>query len=169
MGRRTRGRDEESFTLDKIDRQIIAALQVEGRRSFTALADDLGVSVTGVRNRVQRLESSGILQVVGIADPLKIGFDMLALIGVKVAPKALDAVIEAFKALPETSYVVTTAGSFDVFIEVICRDTIHFRDMLNGRIHQVDGVLSTETFFIMEVHKLAYGWGVGEQAVAWVD
>ena len=62
--------------------------------------------------------------------------------------------------LPETSYVIMTAGQYDVMAEVICHDTGHFTDLVNERMHQIDGVTSTESFFVLEVHKLAYGWGV---------
>jgi hypothetical protein len=46
--------------------------------------------------------------------------------------------------------------------EVICRDTEHFTDLVNERMHHIDGIISTESFFVLEVHKLAYGWGVGQ-------
>jgi Lrp/AsnC family transcriptional regulator, regulator for asnA, asnC and gidA len=149
-------------TLDELDRRIITGLQFEGRRSFTALAEELGISVSAVRYRVNKLEQSGILQVVGIADPLKIGFDVMALIGVRVTAGRTEAVVEEFSKLPETSYVAATAGSFDAFLEVVCRDTAHFRDLLK-RIRSTEGLVSSEAFFITEIHKMAYGWGVGRR------
>jgi len=148
--------------LDEIDRRIITGLQFDGRKSFTELAADVGISVSAVRYRVQKLEASGILQVVGIADPLKIGFDIMALIGVRIAAGHADRVIAEFAKLPETSYVAATAGSFDAFLEVVCRDTAHFRDLLR-RVNCTEGLISTETFFITEIHKMAYGWGVGRR------
>jgi Lrp/AsnC family transcriptional regulator for asnA, asnC and gidA len=152
--------------LDEIDRGIIAALQAEGRRPYSRVAADLGVSESVVRYRVQRLEQAGLLQVVGIADPLRIGFDRMALIGLKVRPGSVPAVCEAVTAFPETSYVAATAGSFDVIVEVICRDTAHFTELLTGRLHAVDGVVTAESFLVLEIHKMAYGWGVGEVAAA---
>ncbi len=149
-------------TLDDVDRRIITGLQFEGRRSFTALAQDLGISVSAVRYRVQKLEQSGVLQVVGIADPLKIGFDVMALIGARIHAGRSEDVVAVFASLPETSYVAETAGSFDAFIEVVCRDTAHFRELLK-RINRIDGISSTDTFFITEIHKMAYGWGVGNR------
>jgi Lrp/AsnC family transcriptional regulator for asnA, asnC and gidA len=130
------------------------------------VATDLGVSESVVRYRVQRLEQAGLLQVVGIADPLRIGFDRMALIGLKVRPGSMQAVCEAVTAFPESSYVAATAGSFDVIVEVICRDTAHFTELLTGRLHAVDGVVTAESFLVLEIHKMAYGWGVGEVAAA---
>jgi Lrp/AsnC family transcriptional regulator for asnA, asnC and gidA len=155
----------ESVKLDDVDKRIISALQADGRRPYSRIAADLDVSESVVRYRAQRLEQAGVLQVVGIADPLRIGFDRMALIGLKVRPGSLDAVCAAITELPETSYVAALAGSFDAIVEVICRDTAHFTALLK-RLHVVDGVTSTESFLVLEIHKMAYGWGVGEVATA---
>lgn len=145
---------------------MVAALQAEGRRPYSRIAEELGVSESVVRYRVQRLEQAGMLQIVGIADPLRLGFDRMALIGLRVRPGAVKEVCQAAAALPETSYVAAIAGSFDVIVEVICRDTAHFTELLTERLHLVDGVESADSFLVLEIHKMAYGWGVGEVAVA---
>lgn len=144
-------------------------MQSEGRRPYSRIARDVGVSESVVRYRVQRLEQAGMLQVVGIADPLRIGFDRMALIGISVRPGTVDAVAEALTAFPETSYVAAIAGSFDLIAEVVCRDTAHFSELLTGRLQHVDGVVSTQSFLILQIHKMAYGWGAGEVAVAPTD
>jgi Lrp/AsnC family transcriptional regulator for asnA, asnC and gidA len=155
----------ESVKLDDVDKRIISALQADGRRPYSRIAADLDVSESVVRYRAQRLEQAGVLQVVGIADPLRIGFDRMALIGLKLRPGSLDDVCAAVTEFPETSYVAALAGSFDAIVEVVCRDTAHFTELLK-RLHLVDGVTSTESFLVLEIHKMAYGWGVGEVAVA---
>jgi Lrp/AsnC family transcriptional regulator, regulator for asnA, asnC and gidA len=152
--------------LDDIDRRVIGALQADGRRPYSRIAAELGVSESVVRYRVGRLEQSGMLQIVGIADPLRIGFDRMALIGLKVCPGTVHDVCREVTAFPETSYVAAIAGGFDVIAEVICRDTSHFSELLTERLHHVDGVLSAESFLVLEIHKMAYGWGVGEVATA---
>jgi len=156
----TLNRMDDAANLDDLDRKIIAALQADGRRPFTSLAQEFGVPVSSVRYRAKRLEDDGILQIVGIANPLAIGFDRMAMMGVRVQPGAARAVCAALAALPETSYVVTTSGRFDVLVEVICRDVAHFADVLDNSIGSIPGVVSTESFFVLEVAKLAYGWGV---------
>jgi Lrp/AsnC family transcriptional regulator for asnA, asnC and gidA len=154
----------ESVKLDDTDKGIIGALQADGRRPYSRIAADLGVSESVVRYRAQKLEQAGVLQVVGIADPLRIGFDRMALIGLKVRPGSVGGVCAAVTAFPETSYVVAIAGSYDVMAEVVCRDTAHFTELLTQRLHQVDGVVSAESFLVLEIHKMAYGWGVGHVA-----
>jgi len=151
---------QQDNPLDDTDRRIIAILQADGRRPYSQIAEDLGIPASSVRYRVQRLEDNGVLQIVGIANPLTIGFDRFAMIGLKVRPGTAREVSRRLSELPETSYVIMTAGQYDVMAEVICRDTGHFTDLVNERMHQIDGVTSTESFFVLEVHKLAYGWGV---------
>ncbi len=147
--------------LDDIDRQLIAVLQLDGRKSFKEIAEETGIPASSVRYRVQRLEESGTLQIVGIANPLSIGFDRLALIGVRCAPGKARNVCQAMAELEESSYVVLTTGSYDVMVEVVCRDLAHYTELLYDRLQLIDGVSATETFFVLEAHKLAYGWGVG--------
>jgi Lrp/AsnC family transcriptional regulator for asnA, asnC and gidA len=152
--------------LDRLDRGIIAALQVDGRRAYSRIADEVGVAESVIRYRVRRLEEAGILQIVGIADPLRIGFDLMALVGVKVSAGDLDGVCEQLSGITEASYVVVTAGSFDLFVEVLCRDTAHFAEVLTGKIQNIEGVVETESFLVLHIQKMSYGWGVDEVEAA---
>ncbi len=156
-------------SLDHIDRSVVAALQADGRRTFSSIAEELGVAESVVRYRTQRMERAGILQVVGIADPLKLGFDLMALVGLRVTPGSLGDVCAAIAKVPETSYVAAVAGQYDVFVELVCRDTAHFQNVLVGALQSVAGVQSTESFLILEIHKMAYGWGAGDSGVPVAD
>ena len=153
---------QQDYPLDDTDRRIIAILQADGRRPYSQLAEHLGIPASSVRYRVRRLEENGVLQIVGIANPLTIGFDRFAMVGIKVRPGTAREVCRRLGELPETSYVIMTAGQYDVMAEVICRDTEHFTDLVNERMHHIDGITATESFFVLEVHKLAYGWGVDQ-------
>lgn len=152
--------------LDRLDRGIIAALQVDGRRAYSRIADEVGVSESVIRYRVRRLEDAGILQIVGVADPLRIGYDLMALVGVEVVPGRLAEVSERLRRLREASYVVATAGRFDLFVEVMCRDTAHFTDVLTGGIQASPGVTGTETFLVLGIHKMTFGWSVEADGAA---
>lgn len=146
--------------LDDIDRTLITVLQKDGRKSFKEIADETGIPASSVRYRVQRLEDTGVLQVVGIANPLNIGFDHLALVGIHCEPGTANSVCAQLVTFPETSYVVVTSGGFDVMVEIVCRNMEHYKEFVLERLQLTEGVRSTETFFVLEVHKLAYGWGV---------
>src|ERR1700757_2122213 len=102
---------------DELDRRIIEALQANGRESFRAIAARVGVSEATVRARYARLTNEGILQVVGVTNPLGLGFEQ-ALVGVKTAAPP-SAVADEISKWPEADYVVVTAGQFDVVVEVV--------------------------------------------------
>lgn len=146
--------------LDATDRQIIAALQSDGRKAFTQIATDLGVSEGVVRYRVQRLVKEEIMQVVGIADPLKIGFDFMVMVGVRVVPSKAKQIARQIAEFPETSYVASVTGNVDILVEVVCRNTAHFNEFLNERLHVIDGIISSESSMILGIEKMAYGWSV---------
>lgn len=162
MRRNSQNRGRQA--IDDTDRDIVAALQRDGRRPYSKLAADLGIAESVVRYRVQRLERSGILQIVGIADPLKVGFDLMALVGIGVEPGRLSDVSRAMATLPEASYVAVLAGRFDLVVEVVCRDTAHFGALLTDRIQNVPGIARTESFLILDIRKMAYGWDVRKAA-----
>src|SRR5437867_1282684 len=103
--------------VDELDRRIIEALQRNGRESFRGIAASVGVSEATVRARYGRLTSEGILQVVGVTNPLGLGFDQ-ALVGIKTSG-APSAVADEISQWPEADYVVVTAGQFDVVVEVV--------------------------------------------------
>jgi Lrp/AsnC family transcriptional regulator for asnA, asnC and gidA len=155
--------------LDDIDRRIIAVLQVDGRRSYARIAADAGVSESVIRYRVQRLERADILQVVGIANPLKLGFDLMALVQVRTQPGTVQEIAAAISDYPEVSYIAATAGSYDLLVEVVCRDTAHFNELLTERMQKLPGVSSTTSSLVLEIHKMAYGWGVGGDRAPMAD
>ncbi len=145
-------------SLDPVNRRIIEILQHEGRRPFTTIAREVGVSEAAVRARVQRLTASGTLDIVAVTNPLKLGFEVMALVGVQVSGD-LDDVAAAVSAWEETSYIVITSGSYDLLVEVVCEHNRHLVDVVR-RLRRVDGVTSTETFLYLDMVKMSSAWGV---------
>jgi Lrp/AsnC family transcriptional regulator for asnA, asnC and gidA len=99
-----------------------------------------------------------VMQVVAVTDPMQLGFYRQAMIGVRVTGDT-TLVAEALGELPEVDYVVLTAGSFDILAEVVCEDDAQLIELLNKKIRAIDGVLSTETFVYLKLHKQLYNWG----------
>jgi Lrp/AsnC family transcriptional regulator for asnA, asnC and gidA len=145
--------------ISDLDKRIIEHLQQDGRRPFTQIATDLGVSEASVRARANRLMERGILQVVGVTDPLKLGFHQQAMIGVRCQADRLMEVARVVADLPEVSYLVVTAGSYDLLVEVVCEDNDALLRFLTHRLRQVDGVRETETFVYLRMVKQVYAWG----------
>ena len=142
--------------VDDVDRRIIEALQQNGRESFRGIAARVGVSEATVRARYRRLTSEGILQVVGVTNPLGLGFEQ-ALVGVKTSGSP-STVADELSQWPEVDYVVVTAGQFDVVVEVVASGRTEMLHLTN-RIRALDGVVSTETFLYLEMWKQLYDWG----------
>ena len=120
---------------------------------------DLGVSEAAVRARTNRLIERGILQVVGVTDPLKLGFHQMAMIGIRCQSDRLVAVAEELAEMPEVDYVVITAGTYDLLIETVCEDNEALLRFLAERLRAIDGVRETETFVYLRLVKQTYQWG----------
>jgi Lrp/AsnC family transcriptional regulator for asnA, asnC and gidA len=151
--------DRPAFTLDDVSKAIIEQLQQDGRRSYAAIGKVVGLSEAAVRQRVQRLIEAGVMQVVAVTDPLELGFARQAMVGVRVTG-SLEPVADAIAGLEEVDYVVVTAGSYDLLVEVVCESDEHLLELISGRIRAIDGVVATETFMYLSLRKQTYSWGV---------
>jgi Lrp/AsnC family transcriptional regulator for asnA, asnC and gidA len=143
---------------DDVNKKIIEELQQDGRRSYAALAKSVGLSEAAVRQRVQRLIDAGVMQVVAVTDPMQVGFARQAMIGVRVDGD-LVAAADRLAEIDEVDYVVITAGSFDILLEVVCEDDDHLLRLLSERIRGLPGVRDTETFVYLKLTKQTYSWG----------
>lgn len=151
-------RDRGPVALDPAAKGIIEQLQEDGRRPYATIGKAVGLSEAAVRQRVQRLQETGVIQIVAVTDPLQVGFRRQAMIGIR-ADGDLNRLAEQVAAVAEVDYVVVTAGSFDVLVEVVCEDDDHLLDVLNSSIRALPGVRSTETFVYLRLHKQLYNWG----------
>ncbi len=144
--------------MDELDRLILQTLQADGRTPFAQVARQANVSETTVRARYQILVEKGIVRTVGIVDPYALGFNAPAIVAVSVEPAMADQVARTLAELPEVSYLVMTLGSFDLIVEVFCRDLPHLTNLITRQIHLIPGVRSTETLMIARSYKLSYRW-----------
>ncbi len=143
--------------MDDLDLQILERLQTNGRSRYTAIAKELGVAEGTIRNRVAKLMDDGTLQVVGMVDPRKIGYNAPALIGISIQPPHLDAAASTIAALPQVSYLILVSGGFDLMVEVMCEDRECLAMFLRDTLHNIPGVKRTETFTILHTYKMSHG------------
>jgi Lrp/AsnC family transcriptional regulator for asnA, asnC and gidA len=143
--------------LDDVAKQIIEQLQEDGRRPYATIGKAVGLSEAAVRQRVQRLLDSGVMQIVAVTDPLQLGFPRQAMIGIRTSGD-LEEIADRLAELEEIDYVVITAGSFDLLTEVVCRNDDHLLEILQ-RIRHVEGVQATEAFVYLKLRKQTYSWG----------
>jgi Lrp/AsnC family transcriptional regulator for asnA, asnC and gidA len=144
--------------LDDVSKAIIEQLQVDGRRSYAEIGKAVGLSEAAVRQRVQKLTDAGAMQVVAVTDPMQLGFYRQAMIGIRASGDTRT-LADAVAAIPAVDYVVLTAGSFDLLVEVVCEDDEELITLLNTQIRTLEGVTSTETFVYLRLHKQLYNWG----------
>ena len=144
--------------LDELSKAIIEQLQQDGRRPYATIGKAVGLSEAAVRQRVQRMLDAGVMQIVAVTAPLQVGFNRAAMVGIRVDGD-VEPVVEALEAMPEVDYVVVTAGSFDVLVEVVCEDDDHLLELIGKRIRSIAAIRNTETFLYLKLRKQIYTWG----------
>ena len=144
--------------LDPVDAALIRHLQQDGRRPYTQLAREVGLSEAAVRQRVQRLLESNTMQIVAVTDPLQLGLHRQAMILIKVEGDVRE-VADRLATFEEVDYLVMTAGSVDLLAEVVVSDDEALLDLLNDRIRSVPGVIGTESVIYLKLTKQTYQWG----------
>ena len=150
--------ESPTVELDTVDRALIAALQEDGRLSYADLAELVELTPGGVRKRVMRLEDQGVVQVVGVTDPLRLGYRSMAMLGV-VVQGDVELVADAVSELPGVIYVVFTAGQFDLMGEVIAEDQDALFRVINRDVRSIDGVARIESFPYFSIRTHRFGWG----------
>ncbi len=149
---------QDIITLDDADRAIIRALKSDARMPYSQIATELGVSPGMVRQRVQRMTENGVLQLVAVTNPLKIGYHTMALIGVKVDGHRLQEIAREISAFEEVIYLTICSAAYNLLVEVTCLDNGHLLTFLTEKLYSVEGVRDTETFIYLDIVKEIYTW-----------
>lgn len=145
----------DSHILDKLDFEILAILQEDGRMSFTVIADRLNISVGTARTRLNKLIEEGTVNIIGRVDPDKVGFRCYAHIAVFVRPATLkEKLAKKIATFPEVSFLAMTSGDYDLEVDVMCRDNNHLVDFVND-ISKLEGIHQTKTTIYFKVYKYA--------------
>ena len=145
-------------SLDDVSKSIIEQLQEDGRRPYASIGKAVGLSEAAVRQRVSKLLETGVMQIVAVTDPMQVGFNREAMIGVEVDGD-IEAVADVIVKMPEVSYLVITAGTYDILLEVVCEDDEALLEVINRKIRALPGVRRTETFMYLKLRKQIYTWG----------
>lgn len=147
-----------SSVLDDLDREILARLAEDGRQPYRQIARELGVSEGTIRSRTGRMEELGILRVVAIADPTKLGYSVLAFLLIKVRPGTAPAVVKEMVPWPEVTYISDCVGLADIYAQVVCHDNDHLHSLLNDRLGAIDGITEVSTGIELKMHKVSYNY-----------
>lgn len=145
------------YELDDIDKALIRELQVDGRAAYSRLAPMVGMSEAAVRQRVNRLQDRGVIQIVAVTDPTTLGYAIMAMFGVKISTD-VTTVAEKLSQVESVEYTVITTGRFDVLAEVVCTDSAHLL-AVSDEVRSIDGVTDIEVMTYLRMVQQNYDWG----------
>jgi DNA-binding Lrp family transcriptional regulator len=141
--------DHSAFSLDGVDRQLIAALQVNARESVATLARKLGIARTTVTSRLARLERTGVIVGYGVrlAQRVLTG-GLQAYVGITVQPKAGREVLKHLGTMAQVQQLCAVSGEFD-YVAWLRSDSPEQLDQLLDQIGGLEGVEKTTTSIIL--------------------
>ncbi|GAB4487485.1 MAG: Lrp/AsnC family transcriptional regulator [Anaerolineales bacterium] len=142
--------------LDSVDQYIIEAMRQDGRIAFAQIAQQLNVSPGMIRVRYNRLVDLGILKVVAVTNPLRMGYKTMAMIGIRTEGEKMLQVAEQVSTFEEVIYLIVVSGRYDIIAEVVCRDHAHLLRFLTEKLYKVDGVRESESFMHLKIQKEVY-------------
>ncbi len=145
--------------IDDVDRELIRALQADGRASYSQLSRLVGLSDAATRQRVMRLLDERVIDIVAVTDPVKLGLSYQALLGITVSAdvRKIASKIESYD---EAVYVVMSTGRFDLLVELVSKNSDSFIEVSNS-IRDLRGVQGVEIMSYLGITKQTYDWGVG--------
>lgn len=146
------------YILDEFDREIIRLLQTDGRMPFLTIANQLGLAEGTVRRRVAKLLDEGLMRVVGMADPFKVGLKTVSIVGLKVDRGQIEHIAERLSALNEVRYVALSTGNYDLVIEVVVANNDELLTFLVDTLSEIPGINNTGTSIVLKVAKEDLAW-----------
>ncbi len=151
-------RRPEPLALNEVDEAIITLLQDDGRQSYGEIGRAVGLSEAAARQRVHRLRESGVMRIVAITDPLRLGRAVVTTIGLRVSgdPRL---VATRLAEVPAIEWVVITAGSFDLLIEIVCESESDLLAIISDQVRSIPEVRETEAFMHLHTEKNVFSWG----------
>ncbi len=144
------------------DRAIIRQLQRNARMSYAELSRETGIPESTVRRRMDRLHQRGVIQFAMVADPSKLGYELRAMIGLRVELQKLAEIAARLREMNEVNFAAFLTGNFDIMIQIIVRSQENLVDFLTQRLAVIDGIRSTETFVMPYIIKPMTSWTLPE-------
>ncbi len=148
-----------SYSLDDVDRQILCLLQREGRIPYLSIAHQLGLAEGTIRRRVARLLEDKIVRIVGVTDPFRIGMHTVAIVGIKVERRKIEAITNSLCQLEEVRYALLATGKFDLVVEIVVESNEALLEFLI-KLGAIPGVLTTGTSLVLKVAKEDFAWNL---------
>ena len=148
-----------SYQLDDLDVAIVSHLQENGSLTNAGIAEreNVPVSEETVRRRIKRLVREGLIRIVAVPDPTRLGYESEVLIGVQVEADKVGDVADALTDIPEITWVTVSTGAYDVFAWATLKTSSELSSLLLTKVGVIPGVRKTETFINLDIRKRLYG------------
>ena len=143
---------KKDHEIDQLDKKILSILMNNAKRPYTDIAQELFVSGGTIHVRMKKLEDAGIVKSYNLeVDHAKLGYDIVAFLGIYLDKSSLYmSVADQLKEIPEIVAAHYTTGLYNIFAQIVCRDTNHLRQILHEKIQPINGIQRTETFISLE-------------------
>jgi len=150
--------------VDALDREVLLALQADGRMSNLALARSLDLSPSAMLGRVRRLEAGGAVRGYrAIIDPAALGITVRALVVARLrehSERSIQAFEEGIRNVPGVRACYHVTGQFDMVVELALRDLDHLGQLIRVDIARIPGVMNLETMLILAESVEDEGWPI---------
>jgi Lrp/AsnC family transcriptional regulator for asnA, asnC and gidA len=148
--------------LDKKDRQIVEILQKDARRTNVEIGEMLGVSDATIKRRIDSLIDRDVIRIVAVANPFKIGYGLILIIGLRVDRSRLQEVENYISELPQVRFLGVTLGHYDLILEAWFRTNEEVIDFVTNTLTSEPGIDRADSFQVIKLSKYTYDWGKGE-------
>jgi Lrp/AsnC family transcriptional regulator for asnA, asnC and gidA len=157
--------DPDQNDLNDLDGSIVRALQLregqrDGRLLYSQFGSKIGLGELATRQRVNRPTERGIMQIVAVTDPAKIGLPIQAMLGINVVGDVC-VVADKLAAVEHFEYVVVAAGRSDILGEIVCLDSHDLLRIVNDRVRSIPRVRGTEILTSLKLVKQIDNWRTG--------
>ena len=139
--------------LDSLDEQIVRLLGQDARQNSETLAKQLKLSAATVRRRLRKLIRSDLLRIVGVVEPARFGFPLLAVITLNLVHDKVELAMEELSKRPEVRFVSTITGQYDMIVIARFRSTDCLSEFVTKELAKLEGIRDSETFICLEVKK----------------
>jgi Lrp/AsnC family transcriptional regulator for asnA, asnC and gidA len=146
--------EPQRIHLDELDFAILRHLQQDGRRSYSDIAQDLGVAVSTVSARVTKLIEADVVTIVAHVNPHKVGLEAPAILNISIQPRYYDQVIETVLSYPEVTFASMTTGEYNLIVDVFCRNSAHLAELITRRLNTLAGVQDLRVTYHLQILKL---------------
>ena len=139
--------------LDSIDEQLINLMMKDARQSSGKLSEQLQVSSSTVRRRMKRLIDQGLIHIIALPEPGKIGYFLEAVIALDVETDRLHSTMDALRKYPQIRWLAAVSGQYDIMANVWFPSTEELFKFMESEVGSMEGVKNSETFVYLYVDK----------------